>query len=105
MGVGISEEGNVQIAWLSGRYSHVERISAVCSKSFRKSRFVASEKTESHLDSRVRDYFQCRERSCRRFLLDANADFPSEGWTVSSPYQQKADEGEIQKKRDIFFEK
>ena len=29
--------------------------------------------------------------------------FPSEGWTVSSPYQQKADEGEIQKKRDIFL--
>ena len=33
--------------------------------------------------------------------LELNA----EGWTVSSPYQQKADEGEIQKKRDIFFEK
>lgn len=34
MGVGISEEGNVQIAWLSGRYSHVERIRAVRSRSF-----------------------------------------------------------------------
>lgn len=34
VGVGISKRGNVQIAWLSGRYSHVERISAVCSRSF-----------------------------------------------------------------------